>query len=349
MKKNNAEYEFLNLLGKFFMEYLPTSMNASPNTISSYKCAFRLLFQYLDEETEIKISCLTFEMLNFALLTNFFDWLISVRKNSRTTAKQRMGALSSFAEYAQNRSLEAGYVFRNSLSKIAKKSFRRVKGKQRSSFTRVELEILFSLPDTTERLGWRDLVLLSVMYSSGARAQEICDLLVRHITHDEKGNAILTLTGKGEKSRRVKITTDATQLIDKYIGYRKIDNQPDQYVFPSQRNKCLSVPAIEEIFAKYVAKAKAAHLDKFCNGPYTPHVMRHTTASHLIEAGVPLVIVKNILGHSSIQTTQIYVEISQQTIDRSMEEWNEKWFSKNNPNEAALPQLQEYIPVFLRQ
>ena len=94
--------------------------------------------------------------------------------------------------------------------------------------------------------------------------------------------------------------------------------------------------------------AKAAHPDKFCNGPYTPHVMRHTTATHLIEAGVPLAIVKNILGHSSIQTTQIYVDISQQTVDRSMEEWNEKWFSKNNPDKTALQQERDFIPDFLR-
>lgn len=348
MRRSNAEFEFLSLLGKFFTEYLPISMNASPNTISSYKCAFRLLFQYLNEETDIETGHVTFEMLNFDLLTNFFDWLISVRKNGRTTAKQRMGALASFAEYAQNRNFEAGYIFHSSLARIAKKSFRRVKGKQRSSFTREEIAILLSLPDTTEILGLRDLVLLSVMYSSGARAQEICDLTVKNITHDEKGNAILTLTGKGEKTRRVKITADATRLLNQYINYRKIYNQPNRHVFFSQRNEYLSVPAVEEIFTKYITKAKAAHPDKFCNGPYTPHVMRHTTATHLIEAGVPVAIVKNILGHASIQTTQIYVEISQQTVDRSMEEWNEKWFSKNKPNEATLPPTKDSIPEFLR-
>ncbi|XBX17224.1 tyrosine-type recombinase/integrase [Enterocloster clostridioformis] len=90
--------------------------------------------------------------------------------------------------------------------------------------------------------------------------------------------------------------------------------------------------AIEEIFAKYVTAAKSDHPDKFCNGPYTPHVMRLTTATHLIEAGVPLAVVKNILGHSSIQTTQIYLDISQQTVDRSMEEWNNKWLKKTKLN-----------------
>lgn len=348
MKKNDAEHEFLSLLGRFFTEYLPVSMNASAHTVSSYKCAFRLLFQYLNEETKIDARHITFDMLNFDLLTGFFDWLVNSRKNSRTTAKQRMGALSSFAEYAQCRNFEAGCVFRSSLARISKKSFRRVKGKPRSAFTRTELEILFSLPDTTEKLGWRDLVLLSVMYSSGARAQEICGLTVKDVSHDEKGNAILTLRGKGEKSRRVKITFDATQLLDNYVAYRKIHNQPDRHIFPSQRNEHLSVPAIEEIFEKYITRAKTMHPDKFCNGPYTPHVMRHTTASHLIEAGVPLAVVKNILGHSSIQTTQIYVELSQQTVDRSMEEWNKKWFSKNKPDELSLPQEKTPIPDFLR-
>jgi len=99
--KNKTEEEFLILLGRFFMEYLPNTVNASPNTITSYKCAFRLLFQYFRDNTGIKLGGITFELLNFELLTCFFDWLITDRGNSRTTAKQRMGALASFADYAE--------------------------------------------------------------------------------------------------------------------------------------------------------------------------------------------------------------------------------------------------------
>ena len=348
MRKTNYRDEFMALLNKFFTEYLPISVNASSNTIASYKCAFRLLFQYLDEETKIKIGNISFEVLDFDLLTGYFDWLILTRKNSRATAKQRLAALASFADYSESRSLEATYIFKNSLKRISKKTFRKVKSKPRYSFTREELSILFSLPDTTEKLGWRDLVLLSVMYSSGARAQEICNLTVKDITHDAKGNAILTLVGKGEKSRRVKITSDATQLLDKYIDSRKIGMIPDKHIFPSQRNEYLSVAAIEEIYEKYTQKAKEVHPTLFCRGPYTPHVMRHTTATHLIESGVPLAIVKNILGHTSIQTTQIYLDISQQIVDRSMEQWNEKWFSKSIPDETFQPKEKNDIPDFLK-
>lgn len=346
--KNKTEEEFLTLLGRFFMEYLTNTVNASPNTITSYKCAFRLLFQYFRDNTGIKLGGITFELLNFELLTCFFDWLITDRGNSRTTAKQRMGALASFADYAEGRNLAAVYTFKNSLRKISKKSLRKVRGKSRTSFTRPELSILFSLPDSSEKLGWRDLVLLTVMYSSGARAQEICDLTVGDITHDEKGNAILTLIGKGNKSRRVKITSEATQLLDRYIASRKLITNYERHVFPSQRNEHLSVSAIEDIFSKYVNLAKSEHPGMFVHGPYTPHVMRHTTATHLIEAGVPLAVVKNILGHSSIQTTQIYLDISQQTVDRTLEEWNEKWFSKNNPSDADIPKDNNQIPDFLK-
>ncbi len=128
MKKNDSKNEFISLLGRFFTEYLPVSVNASPNTIASYKCAFRLLFQYLNEETDIKIGHITFEALDFELLTKYFDWLITTRKNSRATAKQRLAALASFADYSESRNLEAGYIFKNSLKKIYKKTYRKVKG-----------------------------------------------------------------------------------------------------------------------------------------------------------------------------------------------------------------------------
>jgi len=348
MKKNKAEFEFSSLLEKFFTSYLPVSVNASINTIESYKCAFRLLFQYLNEETGIDSSRITFGILGFDLLTKFFDWLAATRKNSRTTIKQRIGALSSFAEYSQNRNLEAGYIFRNSLAKISKKSFRRVKGKQRCAFTRQELEIFFSLPDSSDRIGWRDIVLLVTMYASGARAQEICDLTVKDIAYDGNGNAVLTLMGKGEKPRRVKITADATEMLNKYIAYRKIADMLTRHIFSSQRNEQMSISCVEEIFAKYEKMAKNAHPDKFYSGKYTPHVMRHTTATHLLEAGVPLAVVKNILGHTSIQTTQIYVEITQQTVDKYMREWSEKWFLKDGANEKLLPEVQNSLPEFLR-
>lgn len=208
--------------------------------------------------------------------------------------------------------------------------------------------------DTDWRLNWPDFHPFSWSYAafsrfaSGARAQEISDLAVKDVSHDSNGNAILTIVGKGEKPRRVKITNDATEMLDKYIVYRKIMDQPTRHVFSSQRNEQMSVSCVEEIFAKYEKAAKDAHPDKFCSGSYTPHVMRHTTATHLLEAGVPLAVIKNILGHASIQTTQVYMEITQQTVDKYMKEWSEKWFPKDEAKEGLLPEVQNSFPEFLR-
>lgn len=86
--KNKTEEEFIALLGRFFTNYLPNTVNASPNTMTSYKCAFRLLFQYIRDNTGTKFEAITFEFLNFELLTDFFDWLITERGNSRTTRSE---------------------------------------------------------------------------------------------------------------------------------------------------------------------------------------------------------------------------------------------------------------------
>ena len=90
----------------------------------------------------------------------------------------------------------------------------------------------------------------------------------------------------------------------------------------------MSVSCIEEIFFKYIEKGKKEYPEHFREKSYTPHSMRHTTATHMLDAGVPLIVVKNFLGHASIQTTQIYAEISQRTADRELKAWNDRWFLK---------------------
>ena len=103
---------------------------------------------------------------------------------------------------------------------------------------------------------------------------------------------------------------------------------------------------IEGIFRKYVSLAKADNPELFTAGSYPPHSMRHTTASHLLEAGVDIVTIKNILGHASLQTTQIYAEMSQETVDKKLKEWNEKWFS-NRPEPTLTTGNGNAMPAFL--
>ena len=188
-------------------------------------------------------------------------------------------------------------------------------------------------------------MLLCFMYASGARAQEVCELTVGDVTFFND-KATVKLLGKGRKVRTISIPADAAGILKGYIRYRKVQEKYDRHIFSSQTHEKMTVSCIEEIFFKYVENGKAEHPEHFREKSYTPHSMRHTTATHMLEAGVPLIVVKNFLGHASIQTTQIYAEISQRTADRELKAWNDRWFLKKEES-SAKDSENSMIPDFL--
>jgi len=209
-----------------------------------------------------------------------------------------------------------------------------------------EVAILLKLPKSELVTGLRDKTLLSVMYASGARAQEVCDLTVGDIRSDTNA-ASLTLTGKGGKTRRVKIPKGCAALLNQCINRRGISGKRDSHVFSSQTHEQMTVSCVEEIYKKYVRLAREQNPELFREKSYTPHSMRHSTATHMLEAGVPLVVIKNFLGHVSLQSTQIYAEVTQNTRDQHIKAWNEKWGPQpDQPTDE--PVSHPVIPDFLR-
>lgn len=322
----NKPSKFLGLLDNFITNYMPCSVGASSNTVTSYKYAFRLLLEFMYYKKGVSADKITFEQLSFDTMTEFLDWLEKDRGCSASTKNQRLSAIISFSRYAQNRDFDAASIFRSGVIKIPMKKAQK---KQRAVLSVQEISILLRLPDDSKVIGLRDKVLLSLMYASGTRAQEICDLTVGNIQFNMKG-ATLNIKGKGGKSRRIGIPDNCAEMLQKYISHRRLGSKPDKHVFSSQTHEQMTVSCIEGIFKKYVRQGKAENLALFKEGNYPPHSMRHSTASHMLEAGVPIVVIKNFLGHASLQTTQIYAELSQNTVDKHLKEWNEKWFSPDS-------------------
>lgn len=339
----NKASDFLSLLDVYITTYLPCSIGSSPNTVKSYKYAFRLLIEFMYKEKGIEADKITFDKLDYKTLTDFFTWIESIRGCSASTKNQRLSAIASFSAYAQNRNFAAASVFRNSVNKIPMK---KTQQKQRAILTRQEVTILLSLPNENREIGLRDKILLSLMYASGARAQEICDLTVGNLQFQPKG-ATLNIKGKGRKSRRIGIPAACATLLKQYIDHRKISDKPERHIFSSQTHEYMTISCIEGIFKKYITIAKKENPSIFLASSYPPHSMRHTTASHMLEAGIPLLVIKNFLGHASLQTTQIYAEISQDTVNRHLKEWNEKWFP-NNVTKKDTSQPSNRIPDFLK-
>ena len=159
--------------------------------------------------------------------------------------------------------------------------------KQRAVFTREEVKILLNLPDENYETGLRDKVLLSIMYATGARAQEMCDLKVRDIRMNDTFTSI-TLIGKGSKTRQVGISKKLADTLHKYIVRRHIEKYPERHIFSSQTHEQMTISCVEGIYKKYVVMAKNQNPSLFHENSYPPHSMRHSTACHLLEAGVCL-------------------------------------------------------------
>jgi len=329
---------FLDLLDTFFTEYMPYSAGLSANSIKSYKFAFRLFLEYLFIEEGIGSDSITFQALEFETINGFLNWLERERGNGIATRNQRLTALSSFADYARNRSLDAA-IFANTIDKVPVKT---KTASPRTIFTLDEVKILLGLPDKNTAIALRDCVLMNLMYASGARAQEICDLTVRSFHFGDNASK-LTLTGKGQKTRRVNLAQPCAVLLKQYLSRRDISEQLDRHIFSSQTHEHMTPACIKEIFKKYVDIGKKQNPMMFRENNYTPHSMRHTTATHMLEAGVPLMAIKNFLGHASIHTTERYAALTQATVNNYIRDWNSKWFPQteiipDSPRENSLPE-----------
>ena len=332
---------FLDLLESFFTDYMPHSAGLSANTIKNYKYAFRLLMEYFYEEKNIDFGSVTFKELDLEAINAFLNWLEQKRGCGIATRNQRLTALSSFADYAQNRALDAA-VFANAVDKVPVKT---QAASPRTIFTLDELAILFELPDRNTATGLRDCVMLNLMYASGARAQEICDLTVRSV-HFQSDATKLTLTGKGQKTRRINIADPCAVLLKRYIVRRGITKQLDRHIFSSQTHEHMTTSCITEIYKKYIKLARKQHPMLFREPRYSPHSMRHTTATFMLEADIPLMAIKNFLGHASVHTTERYAALSQASVNYYIRGWNSKWF----PQTATVPDQPRgnALPDYLR-
>ncbi len=356
MKKQSADKKpgvFLSLLETFITSYLITGRGLSENTKASYSTAFRLLIEYMIEQTGTAAEDLTFAMLDRNRMDSFLEWLETERGNSAETRNNRLAAIKSFASYAENHDFIAAAKFANSVRKIEDK---RGPAMKRAFFTVPEVMILLDLPKLNTIAGRRDVTLLHLMFATAARAQEMCDLKVRDVFFMVDGRARVSITGKGRKNRKLIIHPDIARLLQKYIRFRGITAQPDAYIFCSQHHPQMSVSCVEEIFKKYVKIAKSEHPDLFLEKSYSPHSMRHSTAVSMLSAGVSLSAIQVFLGHENITTTTIYAEITQPSLEQTVLDWNKKFWghlSEENAPDKAEERVPEKsnktgVPDFLR-
>jgi len=291
--------DFSIYLTQFLSDYLPGQKNVSPNTIRSYRDTFKLLLRYFQEREgppeKIKMSCIT-----RVRITSFLDWLETERGCGVTTRNLRLTAVHSFFWYAQAESPESLFHFQKVIAIPTKKSGK----KTVEHLTPDGIRLLLEQPDRSCPKGRRDLVMLSTLYDSGARVQELIDLSVGDFI--PSSNAVLVLTGKGNKTRRVPLMKNTASLLVAYISENHLD-VPHKKTYPlftnSQHNR-LTKEGVAYVLGKYAAQAH--EISDVVPAKVKCHMLRHSKAVHLLQAGVNLIYIRDFLGHTDIKTTEIY-------------------------------------------
>lgn len=303
--------DFTKALTAYFSTYLPLTCGVSPNTCNSYRDAFKLLLLYFQEEKGVPANSIELRMLNRNLVSDFLDWLEAQRKVSVTTRNQRLAAMKAFAHYVQYRNPEYLENCTDIITMRPKKHEKPVI----PFLTEDELKALLAQPDPSTRHGLRDLTLLSLLYDSGARVQEITDLQLKDIRLTNP--AMVTLTGKGRKARQVPLMKETCTLLDMYIRNFDLNSEPlTAPLFFNKKGEALSRYGITYILKKYVSKAE---LDGSAR-KISPHGLRHTKAMHLLRAGVNMIYIRDFLGHVDISTTEVYARIDAEMKRKVFEE-----------------------------
>jgi integrase/recombinase XerD len=304
--------DFAVFLRRFLTGHLAGLRGCSPNTIGSYRDAFKLLICYFRDERSIPPERLTLELIDAAAITGFLDWLRTSRHNSASTSNQRLAAIDSFFTWMQSQDPARMACCQDILAIPARKHDRPAVAHLSVGHTRQ----LLALPDRSTRRGRRDATLLATLYDTAARVQELADLTVRDIRLDDP--AMAALTGKGRKTRHVPLDANTAALLAAYLAERHLDSsgRDDHPVFFNQHRSKLSRGGIAWILRKYQAQAADPAL---ASARLSPHILRHSRAMHLYDAGVPLPYIRDILGHVDLSTTEIYARASTEAKRKALE------------------------------
>jgi integrase/recombinase XerD len=290
---------FAALLETFFTDRLIAQRRVSPHTVASYRDTFRLLLRFAQKELGKSPSKLALTDLNAPLIGTFLDSLEKTRANASRSRNLRLTAIRSFFRYTALECPEHSAVIQRVLAIPPKRQSSRLV----DFLTRPEIEALLAVPDQTTWLGRRDRTLLLFAIQTGLRLSELVGLRQRDISL-ERG-AHVRCEGNGRKQRCTPLTRTTVRALKAW--FREQGKDEAKILFPTARGGQLSHDSVQYLVAKYT-KSAARACPTLRKKRVTPHVLRHTTAMELLQAGVDRSVIALWLGHESVETTQIYLD-----------------------------------------
>jgi site-specific recombinase XerD len=296
--------DFSKSLTDFLSKYLPGERGMSANTIHSYKVAFILFIGFIEAEKHIPVTKLSLKDITKESVVEFLDWLQLTRHCSDSTRNVRLAAIHSFFKFLQYSVPENINEWHQILSIKVKKT----KKRSMAYLTLEGIKLLLAQPDLTTKKGRRDLSLLALMYDSAARVQEIIDLTPSNLRLTQPFT--IKLVGKGNKARIVPLMEQEVVHLKSYMEQNHL-LQPHANRYPlfyNSRKEKLTRAGVHHILQYYARMAREKD-PQLIPDKISPHSLRHSKAMHLLQAGVNLVYIRDILGHESVQTTEVYARV----------------------------------------
>jgi site-specific recombinase XerD len=281
----------------------------------SYRDTFSLLLRFCRDEVGIPPEKLSFSHITRELIEGFLVHLRQARGCSSKTANQRLAAIHAFFRYLQTETPEELLRCQQILATPFIKTVRE------SLVEHISLEAVQAIlaePDTKSLKGRRDLTMLALLYDTGARVSEVIGICVRDVRIDSP--ATVKLLGKGSKARVVPLMNQTRDLLSMYMDDQGLTamHLGSKPLFFNQRGEKLTRFGVAYVLDKYVESAKMKHSSRFTI-TVSPHVFRHSKAMHLLQNGVNLIYIRDLLGHVNINTTEVYARADEQMKRKAME------------------------------
>jgi len=303
-------------LSKFFTGHLAGERAASPKTISSYRDAMKLLLTWFRDAERVPPEKLRLADIDRPRVLRFLDWLEAERNCSAATRNQRLAVIKSFCRYTAVEQPD----HLDQVTQVLAIRQKKTPGPQLGHLTGDEVKTLLAAPGTASARAARDTVLLALAYDTAARVQELCDLDVADIRPASPMTVVIR--GKGSKIRYVPVMDPTAQLVAGYLEHR--DRHPGlaadaDPLFPGPNHSRLTRSGVAKLLARHVRAVRVRDPGWAPGLPITPHTLRRTRATHLIQAGVNLIYIRDLLGHADVSTTETYARADAETKRKAIE------------------------------
>jgi site-specific recombinase XerD len=296
---------------RFLIEELVIDRNLSPNTQKSYRDTIRLLFNFVAEHYSIDSTRTTVEQLDAVVIRAFLIHLENDQGNSISTRNQRLAALHSLFRFIGR--LVPDLI--EHAAQIQAIPLRRTIVPTMTYLEKHEIDALLDAPDRRRAQGRRDYTLILFLYNTGARATEVAQLTIADLNLGL--SPFVRLYGKGRKIRMCPLWKHTTKILRSLLGPR-IEGPGESPVFLNVRGRPITRYGIHALVARAAVKA-AMSVSSLQEKRVSPHTIRHTTAVHLLRAGVDINTIRAWLGHVSLETTNRYAEVDLEMKAKALE------------------------------